>query len=174
MIRGSPTVQHSKQQQRRIMSEEKSLWSTCIACLVGAFVFWKGLVRGHKNGTDAWVEMLNVVKDSVFWFFLVIFTAVILVAIIFLVFVTFEKLRGIFVNWKKSAKWCAEVDKDREDQKRENALLRKECLELKLLLTEVTDDFADLVKKHGELRAFTGIDIKQAEAKAEEEILEGV
>ena len=174
MIRGSPIVQHSKQQQRRIMSEEKSLWSTCIACLVGALVFWKGLVRGHQNGTDTWVEMLNVVKDSVFWCFLVIFTAIILIAIIFLVFETFEKFRAVFVNWKKSVRWCEEVDLDREDQKRENALLRRECRELKMRLDDVTDDFADLIKRHEELRAFTGIDIKQAEAKAEKEILEGV
>jgi flagellar basal body-associated protein FliL len=156
------------------MSEEKSLLSTCIACIVGAIVFWKGLVRGNQNGTNTWVEMLNVVKDPVFWVFLMIFTAVIVAAIIFLVFVTFEKLRAIFVNWKKSGMWCAEVDKDRHEQKQENAQLKEENRELKSLYTGVLNELSDLQQKYLELRAFTGIDIKQAEARAEEEVLEGV
>jgi uncharacterized membrane protein len=155
------------------MSEQKSLLSTCIACIVGAIVFWKGLVRGNQNGTNTWVEMLNVVKDAVFWVFLMIFTAVIVVAIIFLVFVTFEKLRAIFVNWQKSGIWCAEVDKDRYEQKQENAQLKKENRELKSLYTGVFNELSDLQQKYLELRAFTGIDIKQAEARAEEEVLEG-
>ena len=160
--------------KRRIMSEEKSLWSTCIACLVGAIVFWKGLVRGNQNGTNTWIEMLNVVKDSVFWVFLMIFTVVIVVAIIFLVFVTFEKLRGIFVNWQKSANWCAEVDKDRDEQKHENAQLKRENRELRSLYVGVKNELAELQEMYKDLRAFTGIDIKQAEARAEEEVLEGV
>ncbi len=156
------------------MSEQKSLWSVCIACLLGAVVFWKGLVRGNQNGTNTWIEMLNVVKDGVFWVFMVIFTIVIFAAIIFVFFVTFEKLRAVLVNWFKSEKWCAEVDKDRENLKAEIIKLKGECRELKSVLMEVTSDFTDLLCKHEELRAFTGIDIKQAEARAEEEVLEGV
>jgi hypothetical protein len=156
------------------MSEQKSLWSICIACLLGAVVFWKGLVRGNQNGTNTWIEMLNVVKDGIFWVFMVIFTIVIIVAIIFVFFITFEKLRGIFVSWQKSTNWCAEVDKDRNEQKHENVQLKKENRELKTILLTVKNELADLKEKHEELRAFTGIDIKQAEAKAEEEVLESV
>jgi hypothetical protein len=156
------------------MSEQKSLWSVCIACLVGAVVFWKGLARGNKNGTDTWIEMLNVVKDGIFWVFMVIFTIVIFAAIIFVLFVTFEKIRAIFVNWQKSRMWCVEVDKDRFEQKHENDQLKKENRVLKLLYTEVKNELADLQGNYQELRAFTGIDLKQAEARAEEEVLEGV
>jgi flagellar basal body-associated protein FliL len=56
--------------------------------------------------------MLNVVKDGIFWVFMVIFMIVIFAAIIFVFFVTFEKLRAAFVNWLKSEELCAEVDKD--------------------------------------------------------------
>lgn len=156
------------------MSEQKSLWSVCIACLSGAVVFWKGLTRGNKNGTDTWIEMLNVVKDGIFWVFMVVFTIVIFSAIIFVFFVTFEKLRAAFLNWSKSEKWCAEIDKDRDEQKHENAQLKKENRELKSLYAGVKNELADLQEMYKELRAFTGIDIKQAEARAEEEVLEGV
>ncbi len=156
------------------MSEQKSLSSVCIACLLGAIVFWKGVARGNQNGTNTWIEMLNVVKDGIFWVFMVIFTILIFAAIIFVFFVTFEKIRAAFVNWFKSEKWCAEVDKDRDEQKHENTQLKKENRELKTILLTVKNELADLQENYQELRAFTGIDIKQAEARAEEEVLEGV
>lgn len=156
------------------MSEQKSMWSLSIACLLGAFVLWKGLVRGTQNGSNTWIEMLNVVKDGVFWVFMAIFTVVIFAAIISIFAVTFEKLRAAFVNWFKSEEWCEEVDKTLDAQRQEIAELKERCRELELMNKKVTNNLIDLYRKDVELRAFTGIDIKRTEAKAEEEVLEGV
>ena len=155
------------------MSEQKSLPSVCIACLVGAFVYWKGLVRGNKNGTDTWVEMLNVVKDGVFWIFMAIFTLLILAIIIYLFTVTFEKMRGLFVAWAKSENWCQKIETTFEENNTSMNRVLERCKQLENRNDYLTDKLEELYGLHFELKKLTGVDLKKAEFDAEREITGG-
>lgn len=152
------------------MSDEKSLWPTCVASTIGAIVYGCGISRANKKGTDTWLEMFHVVEDAVFWVLTALFALVVFAAIILVFKVTLEKVRGVFVAWDKSELWCLKIETSFDDHTKAMEDLKEKCQQLVRRNDYLTDKLEELYQRHFELKKLTGVDVKKIEMDAEKEI----